>query len=122
RPELDLASIVAKQAAADMLYTLVGEEAFGKFSVLATDVGQPVDQASPSEKLRFQPLAPRAALQQRIDEQLHRVNAMTLRFPVGALRASARQQEMVHAADPCNSVTHAGGNATAQYGRQHRIR
>ncbi len=122
RPVLNLAPMLAEKAATDVLDALVGKETLSKFCILAPDIREAVDQTGTPEQLGFKTVAPGTSLQQRVDQQLHGVNTVSLRFPISPLHAPSRQQEVVHPPYPGDRIAHAGGDAAAEDRRQDGIR
>jgi hypothetical protein len=49
------------------------EKVDGEIGVGAADIGEAPAHARPAEKVRFEPLAPRAEAKKAVDEELHRV-------------------------------------------------
>ncbi|MPL90517.1 hypothetical protein SDC9_36569 [bioreactor metagenome] len=115
RPELDPPGLGAAKAAADAGDPLAVEEIEHEIDVLLADVREPGDHPRAAEDLGAQVLPLRAALDQRINQQLHRIDPKACRLD--RVTAPLGQQEVVHPADPRLCVEETGGDAGAENGR-----
>jgi hypothetical protein len=79
-------------------------------------LGEPVDHGPTTEDLRLQVGAACAGLQQLVDEDLHRIDAIAR----GRIMAVG-QQEMVHAAHAGAAVAQARCHAGPEHGHQHDV-
>ena len=100
----------------------VQAEALGEFGILLAHVAEAVDHPRPAEQLDLQALAAGAHAVERVEQQFHRLDAVTQRLGAFALgRLFARQQEMVHAADAGQGIAHAGRDAGPEDRPQHHF-
>ena len=69
-----------------------------------------------------QPLTPRATTQQTVDQQFHGVGAVADQLRVLLVAVGVGQQEVIHAADAGDRITHAGGHAGSEHGDENFVR
>lgn len=93
----------------------IAKESLGEIRVARADIGEPIHGASAAEQLCLKPLAPRSMVQKSVHEKLHQMNHILFRiltrWPRLFIRALARQQKMVHAANRQIWVAHASRHA-----------
>jgi len=112
----------AAKVFSDKLYPFVAQKALGKGSVFRADIRKASDDARAPEELGLQTLAPGAAFQKTVYQQLHEMDAIS--FSVAASRSLdiSRQKKVIHAADSGLWVAQTGGHAGAEDGRQNDVR